>query len=354
MPSSIILNLRKHQQLFVNSEIEMVQKEKIYKSNEIAVLVIGMWSHHQCKVADQILQELSPKVDTFLKRSRALGMKVIFGSSSLTKLPKYKQLTKNMKNIPFSALKDNGLSFPSLPFNVGADGGVVERNPDFSRTDVDIHPSIDICDADAMSDNCKEILNYLYHHGVKLCLIVGVHTNMCILDRPYGMKNMARFGFPMAIVRDLTDPMVVPDGINVINRADGLDKMIKYIETNFAPSIDSRDVMVVNPGKRIIRVDIDDTICDLGLPVRDGEDNHIYKRKTPIRHRIEHFNKLYDEGHCIIYWTSRGVESEKDWLQYTREQLERWDVKYSGIICGKGKFDAFIDDKAYNIEDYCI
>lgn len=350
--SKILFNFRKHQQFFINSDVPLrVEKEILYNTRDIAVIVIGMWSNHQCKIADAKLQELAPKINVFLKKCRQNGMHIVFGSSSLTKLPKYRPNVKNMKNIPFHALKDCGLSFPQLPFNVGEDGGVVEKNTGFDRAAVDIHPAIEVESTDGMSDNVKEILNYFYHHGKKLCLVVGVHTNMCILDRPYGMKAMARFGFPMAIVRDLTDPMVVPDGIHVKTREDGLNQLIQYIETYFAPSVDSRDIAFVESNKKIIRIDIDDTICK-DDPSYSGEDMHIYKRKAPIKDRITTLNTLYDSGNTIIYWTSRGIESGKDWLDFTRSQLESWGVKYSSIICGKSKFDIFVDDKVENSEKY--
>jgi hypothetical protein len=349
--TKIILSLRKHEYLFMNNDLlECIEKEKMYNTNELAILVIGMWSNHQCLVANRKLEELSPKVDSFLKKGRANNMKIIFGSSSLIKLPKYKLLRENMKNIPFANLVDKGLSFPPIPFN-DSDGGINEKNDTFKRCDVDMNQMIEIVNTDAMTDNAKELLNYLYYHKIKLCLVVGVHTNMCVLDRPYGMKNIARYGFPMAIVRDLGDPMIKPDGIVIKDRDDAHEKIVHYVEQYFAPSINSHDLMIINEGKKIIRCDIDDTICKES-PIVDTEDNHIYKRKEPIIDRINHMNQLYDEGHCIVYWTSRGCDSGKDWEEYTRKQLESWNVKYSGIICTKRRFDMFIDDKAFHSESY--
>lgn len=346
--SKLILSLRKHQEFFVNCPLERVEKEKTFDPSQVAVLVVGMWSGHQCKVADRILQELSPKVDTFLKRCRSHEMKIIFGSSSLVKLPKYASLRKNMKNIPFAKLTDKGLSFPPIPFD-DSDGGINERNTEFQRGEVDMNPAIECMDVDAITDNSKELLNYLHYHKCQLLLVVGVHTNMCVLDRPYGMKNLARYGFPMAIVRDLADPMVKPDGILVKDRDDALQKIIHYIEQYFAPSVDSRDFMFLEKGKTIYRCDIDETVCVLG-PETEGEDNHPYKRKVPLTERIQKMNRLREEGHCVAYWTSRGIDSDTDWSHYTRAQLERWGAEYDAVIVGKRRFDLLIDDKAVNSE----
>ena len=350
MSNKLILSLRKYQPFFVNNEPELVEKEKTLDPSKVAVLVIGMWSGHQCLVADRILHELSPKVDSFLRMCRSNQMKVIFGSSSLTKLPKYAALRKNMKGLSFAKLVDHGLSFSPIPFD-DSDGGVNERNPNFKRDDVDLHPAIEVFDTDAMSDNSKEILNYLHHHNIELLLVVGVHTNMCVLDRPYGIKNLARYGFPMAIVRDLADPMVKPDGVRVKDRDDAKEKIVRFIEQHFCPSVDSRDFIYLKGGKQIIRCDIDDTICKDGIPV-DGQDNHPYKLKVPLKDRIEKMNQLYKDGNAIVYWTSRGIDSGKDWTEFTRAQLESWGVQYSAIICGKRRFDLLVDDKAQFSESY--
>ena len=49
-------------------------------------------------------------------------------------------------------------------------------------------------------------------------------------------------------------------------------------------------------------VDIDGTICDPG-----DTDATRYTDATPIRSRIDKINKLYDDGHYIVYLTARGM-----------------------------------------------
>ena len=63
-----------------------------------------------------------------------------------------------------------------------------------------------------------------------------------------------------------------------------------------------------------IVVDIDGTICTTTYP-------HYYLAK-PYLDRIEKLNKLYDEGHEIVYLTARGSVSGKDYRALTEEQLE--------------------------------
>ena len=64
------------------------------------------------------------------------------------------------------------------------------------------------------------------------------------------------------------------------------------------------------------------------------------------------FNKLYEEGNEVHYWTARGAVSGKDWSDFTLRQMKIWGVKYSSLNIGKMHYDLWIDDKAMNIDDW--
>jgi len=89
-------------------------------------------------------------------------------------------------------------------------------------------------------------------------------------------------------------------------------------------------------------VDIDGTICT----ITDGE----YTKAVAYTDRIEKINKLFDQGHQIIYWTARGGNTGKDWTTLTKDQLHRWGAKYTELIMRKPSYDVWIDDKAVNSE----
>jgi hypothetical protein len=91
-----------------------------------------------------------------------------------------------------------------------------------------------------------------------------------------------------------------------------------------------------------IYVDIDETIF--------MTQNMDYENSQPFLERIQKINKLYDEGHTIVYWTARGSGSGKDWSEVTKDQFERYGVKYHTLKFGKPVYDLFIDDKNINSE----
>lgn len=99
----------------------------------------------------------------------------------------------------------------------------------------------------------------------------------------------------------------------------------------------------MNKGYTMI-VDIDNTIFRT-----KGID---YGKSIPIKKRIRHFNKLYDIGVKIIYWTSRGVGSGIDYRKLTEQQFKEFNVKYTQLRLDKPIYDMWIDDKAINIKEY--
>tara|TARA_Y100000310_G_scaffold287778_1_gene312899 strand:- start:1910 stop:2218 length:309 start_codon:yes stop_codon:yes gene_type:complete len=99
----------------------------------------------------------------------------------------------------------------------------------------------------------------------------------------------------------------------------------------------------------VIYVDIDNTICH-----SHKDENGIwdYNLSKPRYNQIEKINRLYKEGHDIVYWTARGIVTGINWKSLTTEQLKDWGCKYTRIEKqSKPHFDLFIDDKAKRIEE---
>lgn len=87
-------------------------------------------------------------------------------------------------------------------------------------------------------------------------------------------------------------------------------------------------------------IDIDNTICH----TNDSD----YLNSIPFYSRIEKINNLFNDGHKVIYWTSRGSNSGLDWKELTINQLDTWGCLRHEILFNKPSYDIFIDDKAIN------
>ena len=103
-------------------------------------------------------------------------------------------------------------------------------------------------------------------------------------------------------------------------------------------------------------VDIDGTICS---PITGRN----YEEAKPWQDKIDAINKLYDDGHTIIYFTARGMgrfDGDPDaaikaaalLTDLTKEQLKSWGCRYHSLILGKPHADYFIDDKGINSDEF--
>ena len=94
-----------------------------------------------------------------------------------------------------------------------------------------------------------------------------------------------------------------------------------------------------------VYVDIDETIC-----YYEGKRN--YPEALPMPENIAKINKLYEEGNEIIYYTARGTVTGIDWLEITKNQLNKWGCKYHKLDVGnKPDYDLLICDKTKRIEE---
>lgn len=96
--------------------------------------------------------------------------------------------------------------------------------------------------------------------------------------------------------------------------------------------------------KKTYIVDIDDTILD----TINGD----FHNSTPLVGRIEKINRLYREGHHIIYWTARDKYTGESWYDFTKKQLNHFGCLYHELRTDKPNYDIWIDDKAINSEEF--
>ena len=103
----------------------------------------------------------------------------------------------------------------------------------------------------------------------------------------------------------------------------------------------------MNKYKKIC-VDIDGTLC--------SKTKGNYENAEPYKEAINKINRLYNEGHYIILFTSRymsQVSVDKEIVytigyKFTFNQLKSWGVKFHELKMGKPEYDLIIDDKSYN------
>jgi len=94
------------------------------------------------------------------------------------------------------------------------------------------HEAIRIAPGDAVSEDGDEIRGLLRKWGIERTLILGAHTDQCIIERSFGLRSLDAWDMPCALVRDLSEPFW-PDRRHAV---------IEQIETHLAPTVLSSDL----------------------------------------------------------------------------------------------------------------
>ena len=105
------------------------------------------------------------------------------------------------------------------------------------------HAAIRIAAPDLISDNGAEIYGALKARGIDTLLVAGVHTNMCILNRSFAIKQMTKWGVKCILLRDLTDAMYSPKDRPYVNHEAGTELVIEHIEKYWCPTALSSDLV---------------------------------------------------------------------------------------------------------------
>jgi nicotinamidase-related amidase len=105
-------------------------------------------------------------------------------------------------------------------------------------------PSIDIDqDRDAVTDDGQEVFNLLAGRGITHVVLTGVHLNMCVLGRPFGIRQMVHLGKTVALVRDLTDTMYNSRRKPYVSHFEGTDRVVEHVETYWCPTFTSDQIL---------------------------------------------------------------------------------------------------------------
>src|SRR5262249_32388558 len=224
-----------------------------------AIIICDMWDTHTCSMSAQRVALMAPRMNHVVSAARSLGVMIIHAPSDTMKFYEGTPWRERMRSAPKAAspfpilnrcprAPEEGRDCPIDGSAGGCDDPVVkpETGPPYPWTRE--HPAIDIVGFDGVSESGQEIYNFCKQEGIDKVVLMGVHTNICILNRGFGARQMTRLGFEVALARDLTDAMYDPRTRPFVSHARGTELVIEHIERMWCPSILSEDLTRVVPG----------------------------------------------------------------------------------------------------------
>ena len=220
------------------------EAEKELVPAETALVLCDVWDKHWCRGANERLAKLLPRMNEAVRTARNNGMLIVHAPSDTMDFYKDSPARQRVLDAPKAAPpEDLPHDDPPQPIDASDDG--CDTPPDeqhcaWTRQ----HPAIEIDEAhDLISDNGADLYNLYRERGINTILIMGVHTNMCVLGRSFAIKPMVRWGFDVALIRDLTDCMYSPARPPYVSHDEGLRLIIEFIEKFWCPTAASEDIL---------------------------------------------------------------------------------------------------------------
>jgi nicotinamidase-related amidase len=257
VPGTLLLHLRERREEPKGSgKSQVVERTVEWQVAETAVIICDMWDDHHCKIAAQRVGVMVPRMNQVLTAARDRGVMIIHAPSETMNLyagtPYRQRMEQARRAVPPVSIarrcdRDAGSEPPTLPVDTNLDCDDCQLGPVVRRHTRE-HAGLDIIGFDGISDDGQEIYNFCEQEGIKNIVLMGVHTNYCILARPFGIRQMLRLGKQVVLARDLTDALYDPRQPPYVSHARGTEIVVEHIERYLCPSILSVDLTRVVPG----------------------------------------------------------------------------------------------------------
>jgi nicotinamidase-related amidase/membrane protein YdbS with pleckstrin-like domain len=252
-----------------SGEFRVVVAKESWAPKETAIIVCDMWDLHHCKNAVRREAQMAPRMNELLEKARAQGVFIIHAPSSCMKpyeghaargraqtAPKAANLPADIgqwcKQIPAEekgkypiehsdSEDDDPVEHAQWAAELKAKG-LDPKKPWTRQIDV-----LKIRDEDAISDSGVEIWNLIEQRGIKNVILMGVHVNMCVSGRPFGLRQMVKNGKHAVLMRDMTDSMYNPKQWPYVDHFTGTALYIEHVERYIAPTITSDQILGGQP-----------------------------------------------------------------------------------------------------------
>jgi hypothetical protein len=92
-----------------------------------------------------------------------------------------------------------------------------------------------------MPDTLEDVYSICKQRGLKHLIYFGVHTQVCLLGKPMGLRNMKAAGLSCILARDLTDAHPGYDPSRGFTPDGHTEDVVAHFEKYLAPSVDMTD-----------------------------------------------------------------------------------------------------------------
>lgn len=250
-PTPLVLNVRKRVETKPGSgRYHTITDKAQWDPRKTAIVICDMWDKHWCAGATKRVGEMAPRMNEVVARARKAGVLIIHCPSDTMDF--YKDTAERLlaQNAPAAETKrplerwcrldpDREGKLPIDDSDGGCDCSPQCKNYKAWSRQI---AAIKIEPGDAVTDS-GEAYNLMRQRDILNVIVMGVHTNMCVLGRPFSIRQMVYQGQHVVLMRDMTDTMYNSRSAPFVNHCTGTDLVIEHIEKNWCPTISSVDLL---------------------------------------------------------------------------------------------------------------
>ncbi len=246
--AKIVLNTRIRVREGDSDRVNVSEKQVAWGASKTALVICDMWDQHWCRGATSRVAEMAPRMNEVVTAARDKGVLIIHCPSSCMSF---------YKDTPMRLLAQRAPSVPTkVPLQNWCKLDPMHESPlpiDDSDGGCDCWPAcahgapwkrqiatIEIRENDAVTDS-GEAYFLMKQRGIDNVIVMGVHTNMCVLGRPFSIRQMVYQGQNVVLMRDMTDTMYNSRRVPYVPHVRGTDLVTNHIEQHWCPTITSTD-----------------------------------------------------------------------------------------------------------------
>ena len=208
---------------------------------QTALVLVDTWDNHFIESwlerAEQVTREAVVPV---LHAGREAGLTIVHAPSPKV-TPDFPEHMKRHKAAPTGSPPD----WPPAEFRGRQGAYAVFRGPGAQppgtpKINIGMSPHIDIGDDDFLLETGTQLHELCRERGILHLVYAGFATNWCILNRDYGMRAMARYGYNLILLRDATMGVEFPD---TVDECFATELAIREVETQLGFSASKGDFL---------------------------------------------------------------------------------------------------------------
>jgi nicotinamidase-related amidase/type 1 glutamine amidotransferase len=209
-----------------------------------------MWNVHWCQGATRRVAEMAPRMNEVLVAARNRGVLIIHCPSNTLKFyegteqrERARRATPVATKVPLrnscnlDVKREGRLPIDDSDGGCECDPPCKQGSPWARQID-----TLKIEPPDAITDSAEAVY-LMKERGIENVIVMGVHTNMCVLGRPFAIRQLVDQGFHVVLMRDMTDTMYSSRRPPFVSHFTGTDLVVEHIEKHWCPTITSVDFL---------------------------------------------------------------------------------------------------------------